>query len=213
MGCPPHYVDSKSIEVSQLAQTIVSQHPRLEEVQLLLSSSYYHLTDKMSASISKILIIGATSGLGEAFAKHFHSQGKTVIAAGRRVERLNNLKTQLSGLETVRIDVEDINSLEANLNTIIKAHPDLDSVFVMSGKMEFSNFTDPSTSTSKSIISEATTNFITPLLIARTIIPHFLSLKRPTTFINVSSGLGYIQYNFGRYTMQRKQESILSRLF
>jgi uncharacterized oxidoreductase len=146
----------------------------------------------MSGKISKILIIGATSGLGEAFAKYFHSQGKTVIAGGRRLERLNSLKNQLPGLETVQIDVEDVNALESTLNAIIKAHPDLDSVFAMAGKMELFNFTDPSSSTSKSIISEATTNFIAPMLIARTMIPHFQSLKRPTTFITVSSGLGYI---------------------
>lgn len=156
----------------------------------------HRLTAKMSANISEILIIGATSGLGEAFAKHFYSHGKKVIAAGRRVERLNNLKGQLSGLETVQIDVEDVNSLEKNLNAIIKAHPDLDSVFVMAGKMELFNFTDPSTSTSKSIISEAATNFIAPLLIARTMIPHLQSLKRPTTFITVSSGLAYIPVPF-----------------
>ena len=146
----------------------------------------------MSTKISKILILGATSGLGEAFARYFHGQGKTVIAAGRRVERLNNLKTQLSDLQTVQIDVEDVDSLESNLNAILKANPDLDSVFVMAGKMELLNFTDPSSSTSKSIISEATTNFIAPMLIARTMIPHFQTLKRPTTFITVTSGLAYI---------------------
>jgi uncharacterized oxidoreductase len=62
----------------------------------------------------------------------------------------------------------------------------------MAGKMELFNFTDSSSSTSKSIISEATTNFIAPILIARTMIPHFQSLKRATTFITVSSGLAYI---------------------
>ncbi|KAG0652488.1 putative oxidoreductase [Hyphodiscus hymeniophilus] len=146
----------------------------------------------MSANISQILIIGATSGIGEAFAKHFHSQGKKVIAAGRRVERLNNLKAQLAGLQTVQLDVENIDALETNLNAIIKAFPDLDSIFVMAGKMEFFNFTDPSTSTSKSLISEATTNFIAPLLIARSMIPHLHSLKRPTTFITVTSGLAFV---------------------
>lgn len=146
----------------------------------------------MSGNISKILILGATSGLGEAFAKHFHSQGKKVIAAGRRTERLNKLKSQLPGLETVQIDVEDLESLETNLNFIIKAHQDLDSVFVMAGKMEMLNFTDPSSVTSKGIISEATTNFIAPMIVARLMIPHLMSLERPTTFITVSSGLAFV---------------------
>jgi len=36
----------------------------------------------MTANINTILILGATSGLGEAFARYFHSKGKKVIASG-----------------------------------------------------------------------------------------------------------------------------------
>lgn len=90
----------------------------------------------MTSNINTILILGATSGLGEAFARYFHSKGKKVIASGRRVERLNALKCELPDLKTVRIDVEDIQNLESNLNAIVKAYPDIDAVLVMSGKME-----------------------------------------------------------------------------
>jgi hypothetical protein len=43
------------------------------------------------------------SGLGEAFARRFHAWGKKVIAAGRRMERLETLKSQLKGLETFQV--------------------------------------------------------------------------------------------------------------
>jgi uncharacterized oxidoreductase len=145
----------------------------------------------MTANINTILILGATSGLGEAFARYFHLKGKKVIASGRRVERLNALKSELSGLETVQIDVEDIQNLESNLNGIIKSYPDLNAVFVMSGKMEIGFFKDPSSTSTKGVVSEVTTNLIAPLVIARTVVPHLLPLKRPTTFITVSSGLAY----------------------
>jgi len=58
----------------------------------------------MSANFKTILILGATSGLGEAFARRFHAQGKKVIAAGRRVERLKALKSKLKGLEIFQVD-------------------------------------------------------------------------------------------------------------
>jgi hypothetical protein len=66
----------------------------------------------MTANINTILIVGATSGLGEAFARYFHSKGKTVIAAGRRLERLDALKSELKGLETLQIDVENVQAIE-----------------------------------------------------------------------------------------------------
>jgi short-subunit dehydrogenase involved in D-alanine esterification of teichoic acids len=145
-----------------------------------------------SSDISTILILGATSGLGEAFARHFHSKGKHVIATGRRLERLSTLKSQLPGLETARIDVEDLTNLESNLTSILQRYPLIDSVLVMSGKMEFTNFKDPSSMSAKSIISEVNTNLIAPLIVSRIMVPHLLSLGKPATYITVSSGLAYI---------------------
>ena len=57
----------------------------------------------MSANFKIVLVLGAISGLGEAFARRFHAQGKKVIAAGRRVERLEALKSELKGLETFKL--------------------------------------------------------------------------------------------------------------
>jgi uncharacterized oxidoreductase len=58
----------------------------------------------MSANFKTILVLGATSGLGEAFTRRFHAHGKKVIAAGRRVERLEALKSELKGLETFQVN-------------------------------------------------------------------------------------------------------------
>jgi uncharacterized oxidoreductase len=78
----------------------------------------------MTANISKILILGATSGLGEQFARYFHSKGKKVIAAGRRTSRLASLQSSLPGLETLQIDVEDLSPLSPpNYNASSKPIP------------------------------------------------------------------------------------------
>jgi uncharacterized oxidoreductase len=58
----------------------------------------------MSANFKTVLVLGATSGLGEGFARRFYAQGKSVIAAGRRVERLKVLKSELKGLETFQVN-------------------------------------------------------------------------------------------------------------
>ncbi|KAK8069827.1 hypothetical protein PG994_006443 [Apiospora phragmitis] len=53
----------------------------------------------MSSEINEILIIGATAGIGEAFAHAFHNMGKKVIATGRNKEKLDAMAQQLPGLE------------------------------------------------------------------------------------------------------------------
>jgi uncharacterized oxidoreductase len=146
----------------------------------------------MSEDFQTILIIGATSGLGEAFARRFHAQGKKVIAAGRRLERLRALETELNGLATVQIDLEDIAGLPKKVSEILAAFPDIDTVIAMSGIMSHSSFADPSTSSDAAIVSEVTTNLTAPILLARYFVPHLLALKRPATFVLVGSGLSYI---------------------
>lgn len=57
----------------------------------------------MSDQFRTILIVGATSGLGEGFVRRFHAQGKKVIATGRRIERLQALQKELPGLEIKQV--------------------------------------------------------------------------------------------------------------
>jgi uncharacterized oxidoreductase len=143
-------------------------------------------------NIDTVLILGATSGIGEAFTHYFHAQGKKIVAAGRNESKLASLKSTLSGVETFRIDIEDIANLEANIQKVVTAFPTLDTIFVVSGIMKHFSFLDASGSSTDSIVSEVTTNLTAPLVIARTIVPHLLSLKRQTTFVTVTSGLAYI---------------------
>lgn len=59
----------------------------------------------MSDKFGTILIIGATSGLGEGIARRFHAQGKKVIVTGRRQDRLDVLEKELPGLSTQRVSL------------------------------------------------------------------------------------------------------------
>ena len=66
----------------------------------------------MSTNIQTILIIGATSGLGEQFARRFHALGKKIVATGRRADRLDALKAELgSNFETYPWDILDLANL------------------------------------------------------------------------------------------------------
>lgn len=57
----------------------------------------------MADTFRTILIVGATSGIGEALARQYHAKGKQVIVSGRRLERLHTLADELPGLGTVQV--------------------------------------------------------------------------------------------------------------
>lgn len=61
------------------------------------------VSNSTMSDFNKILIIGATSGLGREFARRYHARGKKIIATGRRVERLEQLKKELPGIETIQV--------------------------------------------------------------------------------------------------------------
>jgi 3-hydroxy acid dehydrogenase/malonic semialdehyde reductase len=60
-----------------------------------------------------VLVTGATSGFGAAIARRFARDGHRIIAAGRRVDRLDALRAELGdGVLTVPLDVRDRAAIE-----------------------------------------------------------------------------------------------------
>ena len=55
----------------------------------------------------KIVIMGATSGIGLEVARLFHQQGHIVAIAGRRMENLQRISTELDNCPYAQIDVTD----------------------------------------------------------------------------------------------------------
>lgn len=83
-----------------------------------------------------VFIVGGTSGIGRGLAQRFKDAGSTVIAGGRNPEPQD-------GLETVRIDVTDPDSILRARDDVLAAHPDLDVVVTMSGVMLTEDLRDP----------------------------------------------------------------------
>lgn len=74
-------------------------------------------------NLKSILITGATSGIGRSTALRFAREGYQLILTGRRLERLQALKTQLeqdfnSTVQTLCFDVRDLDAVKANIASI-----------------------------------------------------------------------------------------------
>ena len=68
----------------------------------------------MTHRAQRVLVTGATSGIGSACARAFHRAGWQVVVTGRRQERLDDLRAEL-GCSTLCFDVRDFAATEAAL--------------------------------------------------------------------------------------------------
>ena len=163
-----------------------------------------------------VLLIGATSGIGEAFARQLHALGKKVIITGRRADRLDALKKELKGLETVKVsancqrdpadiqqtvvnakqwDASDLSSLSSTAEAVLKSYPNIDTVFLNFGQQKSFYFADPSSSTNESIIEEVNTNLTAPMVLTRLFMPHLVSRAsagNQAQILMTTSGLAYV---------------------
>lgn len=75
-----------------------------------------------------VLIIGATAGIGRALALAIHNipSKPTVIAAGRRQERLDELATQSERIKTLKFDVNaSRDALKRAVQDIYQKYPEV----------------------------------------------------------------------------------------
>ena len=149
----------------------------------------------MSASVKTILIIGATSGIGEAFARRFHAQGKRVIATGRREDNLKKLASDCSGLETYVMDNSDLSGLAGHVEKLVKMYPDINAVWLNSGiQYSYSFVDDLSKFGDEDIIREINVNLTAHTILARHFVPHLLSLKSEAILMITTSGIAYVPF-------------------
>ena len=60
----------------------------------------------------KILITGATGGIGKALVKKFASLGGSVLATGTKIEKLEALKKEFSNINILKFDISDHSKIE-----------------------------------------------------------------------------------------------------
>jgi NAD(P)-dependent dehydrogenase (short-subunit alcohol dehydrogenase family) len=72
------------------------------------------------------IITGASTGLGEQFARAMHAAGAHVVLAARRVELVEKVVAELGGGLAVRCDVTDAQDREGLVDAALRAHGHID---------------------------------------------------------------------------------------
>ncbi|MBD8556003.1 SDR family oxidoreductase [Rhizobium sp. CFBP 8762] len=143
----------------------------------------------MKMSGNTILITGGASGIGRELAERFHAQGNTVIIAGRRKDRLDDVAAAHDGITGYVLDIDSNDAIQAFAAKVIEEHPDLNVLINNAGIMMFEDLTQ-----SRDLAdAEATitTNLLGPIRLTNALIDHLVS-KPDAAIVNVSSGLAYV---------------------
>ncbi|KQR52423.1 oxidoreductase [Leifsonia sp. Leaf336] len=170
----------------------------------------------MDITGNTVFIPGATSGIGLALAVALHERGNTVIVGGRRTELLERIAAEHPGIDTVRIDTADAESIQEAAGSVLAAHPDLNVLIAMAGIMRVEDWHRPDgfLASAESIV---TTNVLGPIRLIAAFVEH-LQTRPNATIVTVSSGLAFTplkvtpSYNASKAAIHMLSESIRLQL-
>jgi len=80
----------------------------------------------MNLKNKKVIITGATGGIGNSLAKRFVEEGAKVLATGTKEEKLKELKNELSNIEIEKFNLADHSQIEAFMDSAAKKIDGLD---------------------------------------------------------------------------------------
>jgi len=135
-----------------------------------------------------ILVTGGGSGIGAGLAGALHRRGNRVIIAGRRREALKAVAYTHPGMEYLRLDQSDPDSLDAFADQIVRRHPGLNMLVNNAGIVAAEDLavSDPNV-----IRAVCATNVIGPLALTARLLPT-LARQPSAAIVNVSSSLAFV---------------------
>ncbi|KAK4041539.1 hypothetical protein C8A01DRAFT_14718 [Parachaetomium inaequale] len=143
----------------------------------------------MAFNYKRVLLVGATSGIGAAMADKLVLEGAKVIAVGRRQERLDAF-VQKHGPEKasgVRYDITDTAGMDAFIERIVTDYPDLDCVFLNAGRQHQVRLSRPAEVDLDAFHAEMGTNFSRLVDLSVKFLPHLLQKPFPTALVVTGS--------------------------
>lgn len=144
----------------------------------------------MKLNKNKILITGATEGIGNALTMKFLSLDNKIIAVGRNQEKLQQLARADKRISPFECDLSKMQELERLSLFVEQEHRDLNILVNNAGIQYNYQFTEEPNLLDK-IEQEVNVNFLAPLRLIAMLLPTIKQNENPA-IINVTSGLGIV---------------------
>jgi short-subunit dehydrogenase len=131
----------------------------------------------MSYKNKTVWITGASSGIGEAFAKAFHKEGANLILSSRRKDELERVKSELGGGDTIGIltlDLSKEDELESKTETALTFFNGIDVLLNNGGVSQRSVFAETDLTTIRRLME---INFFGSVALTRFVLPHMMQKK------------------------------------
>jgi short-subunit dehydrogenase involved in D-alanine esterification of teichoic acids len=139
---------------------------------------------------NKILITGATAGIGEALLNKFLSLDNQVIAVGRNEQKLQELAQKDERIIPFACDISKKEDLDELIIFVEQKHADTN-VLINNAGIQYNYHFNEELQLLGKIEHEINVNFLAPLKLISLMLP-LLKANKNAAIVNVSSGLGLV---------------------
>jgi len=145
---------------------------------------------RVKLSGAKVLVTGATSGIGRSLVEELNREGARVIVVARDPAKLERLAERYPLAGVYQCDLGDPVALAKLGDDLLLRHPDLH-VLINNAAVQQNLPFDSQESTPEGIAYELNTNLLAPVLLCRKLLP-LLKRQPEAAILNVTSGLALV---------------------
>lgn len=166
----------------------------------------------------RVVLTGASSGIGKELAKALAARGAKLVLTGRRVTELANLAQQVKeaggSARIVAADVTSSEGRQAIVSEAMRCYGGIDVLINNAGISDFSAFTQADPALIERIFK---TNVSAPMLLTREILPHMID-KGSGRIVNMGSIFGslgfayFAAYSSSKFALRGFSESLRREL-
>ncbi|ETI21995.1 hypothetical protein G647_06065 [Cladophialophora carrionii CBS 160.54] len=148
----------------------------------------------MTFACKRVLLVGATAGIGAAIGDRLIREGAKVIAVGRRQERLDAFveKHGKDKASAIQFDISERCNIDQFVQNVTNSYPDLDCVFLNAGVQSPIDLAKPEKVDLAAFHSEVEVNFSSFVDLTMKFLPFLRGKETETSFIFTGSNLAIV---------------------